>query len=129
MLSQKNLPMDPPFLGHRCPIFWHLCLLIQLNSLPMDDSYVFSKNWFQYSSFQLMIVEFWTNVSRRKMARYSTILGCSCTIGQQTGYRRNCTLKTCSSPRHPLFLNALSFECTSKPCINFISQFSFYIYI
>ena len=37
--------------------------------------------------------------------------------------------KTCSSPRRPLFLHALSFECTSKLCINFLNQFSVYFHI
>ena len=32
---------------------------------------------------------------------------------------------TCSSPRHPLFLHALSFECTTKFCINFSTNFQF----
>ena len=32
-------------------------------------------------------------------------------------------LMTCSSPRRPLFLHSLSFECTSKLCINFLNQF------
>ena len=36
---------------------------------------------------------------------------------------------TCSSPRHPLFLHTLSFECTSKPCITFINQFLVYFHI
>ena len=39
------------------------------------------------------------------------------------------TYLTCSSPRRPLFLHALSFECTSKLCVNFINQFSFYFHI
>ena len=34
------------------------------------------------------------------------------------------TSMTWSGPRRPLFLHALSFECTSKMCINFINQFS-----
>ena len=38
-------------------------------------------------------------------------------------------MATCSSPRLPLFLHALSFECTSKFCINFINQFSVYLRI
>ena len=33
------------------------------------------------------------------------------------------SLLTCSSPRHPLFEHALSFECTSKLCITFLDQF------
>ena len=37
--------------------------------------------------------------------------------------------KTWSSPRNPLFLHALSFECTSKLCIDFLNQFSVYFYI
>ena len=37
--------------------------------------------------------------------------------------------RTCSSPRHPLFLHALSFECTSKLCINVLNQFSVYFHI
>ena len=36
---------------------------------------------------------------------------------------------TCSSPRRPLFLQALSFECTSKLCITFLNQFSVYFHI
>ena len=36
---------------------------------------------------------------------------------------------TWSSPRRPLFLHALSFDCTSKLCINFINQFSVYFHI
>ena len=32
---------------------------------------------------------------------------------------------TCSSPRRPLFLHALSFECTSKLCIIFSTNFQF----
>ena len=36
-----------------------------------------------------------------------------------------CPLKTCSSPRCPLFLHALSFERTLKLCINFLNQFQF----
>ena len=38
-------------------------------------------------------------------------------------------LKTCSSPRRPLFLHELSFECTSKLCITFLNQFSVYFRI
>ena len=38
-------------------------------------------------------------------------------------------IKTWSRPRRPLFLHALSFECTSKLCINFINQFSVYFHI
>ena len=37
--------------------------------------------------------------------------------------------RTCSSPRHPLFLHALSFECTSKLCINVLNRFSVYFHI
>ena len=37
--------------------------------------------------------------------------------------------KTWSSLRRPIFLHALSFECTSKPCINFLNQFSVYFHI
>ena len=42
-----------------------------------------------------------------------------------------CALKimTCSSPRRPLFLHALSFECTSKLCSTFLNQFSDYFHI
>ena len=36
---------------------------------------------------------------------------------------------TCSSPRRPLFLHALSFECTSKLCGTFLNQFSDYFNI
>ena len=36
---------------------------------------------------------------------------------------------TCSSPRRPLFLHVLSFECPSKLCINFLNQFSVYFHI
>ena len=32
-------------------------------------------------------------------------------------------------PRRPLFLHALSFECTSKLCGTFLNQFSDYFYI
>ena len=28
-------------------------------------------------------------------------------------------------PRHPIFLHALSFECTTNLCMNFLNQFSF----
>ena len=38
-------------------------------------------------------------------------------------------LKTCSSPRRPLFLHALSFECTSKLCGTFLNQFLYYFHI
>ena len=38
-------------------------------------------------------------------------------------------IKTCSGPRRPLFLHALSFECTSKLCITFLNQFSVYFHI
>ena len=38
-------------------------------------------------------------------------------------------IKTCSSPRRPLFLHALSFECTSKLCITFLNQYSAYFHI
>ena len=38
-------------------------------------------------------------------------------------------LMTCSSPRRPLFLHALSFECTSKLCGTFLNQFSDYFHI
>ena len=37
-------------------------------------------------------------------------------------------LLTCSSPRLQLFLHALSFECTSKLCINFLNQFLVYFH-
>ena len=38
-------------------------------------------------------------------------------------------MKTWSSPRRPLFLHVLSFECTTKLCINFLNQFSvFFIF-
>ena len=32
-------------------------------------------------------------------------------------------------PRHPIFLHALSFECTTNLCINFLNQFSVYFHI
>ena len=38
-------------------------------------------------------------------------------------------LGTCSSPRHPLFLHALSFECTSKLCGTFLNLFLVYFHI
>ena len=38
-------------------------------------------------------------------------------------------LSTCSSPRRPLFLHALSFQCTSKLCGTFLNQFSDYFHI
>ena len=34
-----------------------------------------------------------------------------------------------SSPRRPLFLHALSFECISKLCIDFLNQFLVYFHI
>ena len=34
--------------------------------------------------------------------------------------------QTCSSPRRPLFLHALSFEGTSKRCVNFLNLFFVY---
>ena len=37
--------------------------------------------------------------------------------------------ETWSSLRRPLFLHTLSFECTSKLCINFLNQFSIYFHI
>ena len=40
-----------------------------------------------------------------------------------------CSVMTCSSPRRTFFLHALSFECTSKPCITFLNQFSVYFHI
>ena len=40
-----------------------------------------------------------------------------------------CVCVTCSSPRRPLFLHALSFDCTSKPCVTFLNQFSVYFHI
>ena len=39
------------------------------------------------------------------------------------------SLQTCSSPRRPLFLHRLSFECTSKLYITFLNQFSVYFHI
>ena len=39
------------------------------------------------------------------------------------------SLKTCSSPRRPLFIHALSFQCTSKLCGTFLNQFSDYFHI
>ena len=39
------------------------------------------------------------------------------------------TSMTWSGPRRPLFLHALSFECTSKMCINFLNKFSVYFHI
>ena len=41
----------------------------------------------------------------------------------------NVWYQNCSSPRRPLFQNALSFECTTKLCINFINQFLVYFHI
>ena len=38
-------------------------------------------------------------------------------------------LFTCSSPRRPLFMHALSFERTTKLCINFLNQFPFYSHV
>ena len=43
--------------------------------------------------------------------------------------RLEITLVTSSIPRRLLFLHDLSFECTSKLCINFINQFSVYFHI
>ena len=40
-------------------------------------------------------------------------------VMSRTGY-----VMTCVSLRRPLFLHALSFECTSKLCITFLGQFS-----
>ena len=37
--------------------------------------------------------------------------------------------KTCSSPRRTFFLQALSFQCTSKLCVNFLNLFLVYIFI
>ena len=37
--------------------------------------------------------------------------------------------ETRSIPRRPLFLHALSFECTTKLCINFLNQFLVYFHI
>ena len=39
------------------------------------------------------------------------------------------SMQTYSSPRRPLFLHALSFQCTSNLCINFLKQFSVYFHI
>ena len=36
---------------------------------------------------------------------------------------------TRSSPRRPLFLHVLSFECTSKLCITFLNQFLVYFHV
>ena len=43
--------------------------------------------------------------------------------------RRILVYQTCSSPRRSLFLPALSFQCTSKLCITFLSQFLVYFHI
>ena len=37
--------------------------------------------------------------------------------------------RTCSSPRRPLFLHTLSFECTSKLCVTFLDQISVHFHI
>ena len=37
--------------------------------------------------------------------------------------------QTCSSPRRPLFLHALSFECTSNLCVTFLNQFLVFFHI
>ena len=42
---------------------------------------------------------------------------------------REVSTMTWSSPRRPLFIHALSFQCTSKLCINFINQVSIYFLI
>ena len=39
-LKQK-LPSDPPALGCSCPIGWHICFLVQLNSHKMADLSVY----------------------------------------------------------------------------------------
>ena len=36
---------------------------------------------------------------------------------------------TWSSPRRPLFLHSLSFECTEKLCISFLNQLSFFSHL
>ena len=41
----------------------------------------------------------------------------------------NTPVPTCSRPRRPFFLHALSFECTSKLCIDFLNKLSVYFHI
>ena len=47
----------------------------------------------------------------------------------QNDWKKLVRMMTCSRPRHPLFLHALSFECTSKLCVTLFNQFSAYFHI
>ena len=58
---------------------------------------------------------------------YKVMCGCECFVSTKSMHYS--LLTTCSSPRRPLFLHALSFECTSKLCITFLNQFSVYFHI
>ena len=52
-------------------------------------------------------------------------------MGILLGYQFNLEIMvtTCSIPIRPLFIHTLSFECTTKLCINFLNQFSVYFHI
>ena len=54
---------------------------------------------------------------------------CFETKGCNSCCKRGISCVTCSIPRRPLFLHMLSFECTTKLCINFLNQFSVYFHI
>ena len=53
-----------------------------------------------------------------------TLIG-GTTLGGGTIYE----VKTCSTPKSPLFLHVLSLECSTKLCINCLNQFSVYFHI
>ena len=54
---------------------------------------------------------------------------CFETKGCNSCCKRGISCVTCSIPRRPLFLHMLSFECTTKLCINFLNQCSVYFHI
>ena len=68
------MPMNYPVLGPSYPIDQHICLPIQLNEPTMADPYIFTINWFQYLSTQLMTVYFETYAVKNKLPRFSPVL-------------------------------------------------------
>ena len=140
-------------MGHQMEEFYFLRGRRNVYSLGLVDEFQDS-SWMdgdkQALSLKISSNTNWPGLGSRKMAAYTKLESCcvdgkvwSCikvydvqnyglhsieNLGENYEGARKVN-KTWSSPKRPLFLHALSFDCTTKLCINFLNQFSVYFHI
>ena len=90
-------------------------------------------NRIKISSISVKVAHIWMQLLSQSQAAYSNSLQTYFKDGEKSSNESELAIPitlqwTCSSPRRPLFLHALSFECTTGLCFNFLNHFSVYFH-